>query len=124
MSRIEALRRMYASRPDDTRLQFGLALEYLEADRTEEGIELLQEYLERADDEGNGWGRLAGAYLKQGRVEEARKAYRKGIEAARRHGHPTMAEEFEADLADLDEPEPAAGTVSDPKEASSSEASE
>jgi hypothetical protein len=30
-----------------------------------------------------------------GRDDEAREAYRKGIEAASRHGHPTMAEEFE-----------------------------
>ncbi|MDX1566197.1 MAG: tetratricopeptide repeat protein [Longimicrobiales bacterium] len=101
MSRIDALRRMYQKRPDDSRLQFGLALEYLQSGRTEEGIDLLEEYLATADDEGNGWGRLAAAYLEQDREDEARKAYREGIEAARRHGHPTMAEEFEGALEEL-----------------------
>ncbi|MFP3947206.1 MAG: tetratricopeptide repeat protein [Gemmatimonadota bacterium] len=101
MSRIHVLRRMYARRPDDSRLQFGLALEYLQSGRTEEGVDLLEEYLDTSDDEGNGWGRLATVYREQNRVVEAREAYRKGIEAARRHGHPTMAEEFEEALAEL-----------------------
>lgn len=102
MSRIESLRRMYADRPDDSRLQFGLALEYLQAGRIEEGLELLEEYLATSDDEGNGWGRLASVYLEQEREDEAREAYRKGIEAARRHGHPTMAQEFEGALSELE----------------------
>jgi hypothetical protein len=37
-----------------------------------------------------------------GKEEEAREAYRKGIEAAYRHGHPTMAEEFEEVLEEWD----------------------
>lgn len=109
MSRIETLRRMYADRPDDARLQFGLALEYLQAGRTDEGVELLEEYLETSDDEGNGWGRLASVYLEQDRYDEAREAYRKGIEAARRHGHPTMAQEFESALSELEGPEDGVG---------------
>lgn len=94
---------MLESRPDDPRLQFGLALEYLEAGRTDEGVRLLRRYLEAGDDEGNGWGRLATVHENQGRIEEARKAYRRGIEAAERHGHPTMVEEFEAALASLED---------------------
>jgi hypothetical protein len=37
-----------------------------------------------------------------GRDEEARDAYRCGIEAAYKHGHPTMAEEFESELESWD----------------------
>lgn len=85
---------MLEKRPEDPRLKFGLALEVLKQDRIEEGISLLREYLAEADDEGNGWGRLGAALRDAGRPEEARSAYRKGIEAARRHGHPTMADEF------------------------------
>lgn len=102
MNRIDALQSMLERRPDDGRVQFGLALEYLDAGRFEEGVRLLQRYLEESEDEGNGWGRLAGAYRERGRTEEARDAYRKGIEAARRHDHPTMVEEFEAALEDLE----------------------
>lgn len=86
---------MLDRRPDDPRLLFGLALEYLGAGRREEGVEALRRYLGMADDEGNAWGRLGSVLRELGRNEEAREAYRNGIEAARRHGHPTMAEEFE-----------------------------
>lgn len=96
--RIAALERMLKRRPDDPRLRFGLALEYLSAGREEEGVGALRAYLDVADDEGNAWGRLGAALRRAGRDEEAREAYRKGIEAAHRHGHPTMAAEFEEEL--------------------------
>jgi Flp pilus assembly protein TadD len=92
--RLAALERMLGNRPDDSRLRFGLALEYLNAGRTEEAVKELRAYLGATDDEGNGWGRLGAALTDLGREEEARDAYRNGIEAAVRHGHPTMAEEL------------------------------
>lgn len=98
--RITALEAMLERRPDDPRLRFGLALEYLGAGRTEDGVEALRRYLDLADDEGNAWGRLGAALRLLGRDDEAREAYRTGIEAARRHGHPSMAEEFEELLED------------------------
>nr|MBA2669526.1 hypothetical protein [Gemmatimonadota bacterium] len=51
---------------------------------------------------GNAFGRLAAALLRLGREEEAREAYRRGIDAAYRHGHPTMAMEFEEALEEMD----------------------
>jgi Flp pilus assembly protein TadD len=96
--RAHALERMLAKRPDDPRLLFGLALEYLGADRLEEGVETLRRYLELADDEGNAWGRLAAALRPLGREDEARDALLRGIEAATRHGHPTLADELRAVL--------------------------
>lgn len=92
---------MLAGRPDDVRLRFGVALEYLKAGRTEDGVRELRRYLEEADDEGNGWGRLGAALLDLGRDEEAANAYRTGIAAAERHGHPTMADEFREALEEL-----------------------
>ena len=100
--RIVALERMLRSRPDDPRLRFGLALEYLGEGRTEEGVRELRAYLERSDDEGNAWGRLGAALRDLGRDEEARRAYEEGVEAARRHGHPTLAAELEAVLQGWD----------------------
>ncbi len=101
--RVRALERMLDRRPDDARLRFGLALEYLGAGRTEEGVRELEIYLTSSDDEGNAWGRLGAALRSLGREGEARKAYERGIEAAERHGHPTMADEFRAELEEWDE---------------------
>ncbi|NNF38721.1 MAG: tetratricopeptide repeat protein, partial [Gemmatimonadetes bacterium] len=92
--RTDALLRMLERRPDDTRLRFGLALEYLKLDRLDEAVTQLQAYLESADDEGNAWGRLGDALRRLGRHDEAVAAFRRGIEVAEAHGHPTMAEEF------------------------------
>jgi Flp pilus assembly protein TadD len=91
-SRIDALQRMVERRPDDPRARFGLAVEFLQAGALEEGIRELTVYLGLADDEGNAWGRLGDALVALGRLEEAREAYRSGIDAANRHGHPTLAE--------------------------------
>jgi len=96
--RIEALKRMIETRPQDPRARFGLALEYERMERWEEAAETLRAYLGLADDEGNAWGRLARALRRLGREEEARDAYRRGIEAASRHGHPSMAAEFEEEM--------------------------
>lgn len=92
--RTRALERMLESRPDDVRLRFALAVEYLNAGRAEEGVEALRAYLAVADDEGNAWGRLASALDGLGRTDEALEALDRGIEAAERHGHPSMVEEF------------------------------
>lgn len=97
-SRIDSLRRMLESRPDDPRFRFGLALEYLREERLDEAVEELRRYLALADDEGNAWGRLGAALRSLGRDDEAREAYQAGIDASLRHGHPTMAEEFEGIL--------------------------
>lgn len=93
--RVEALERLLEKQPEDGRLRFGLALEYLKAGRDAEGVRELRAYLAATDDEGNAWGRLGAALRQMGQDEEAREAYRRGIEAAYRHGHPTMAAEFE-----------------------------
>ncbi|HUF13360.1 MAG TPA: hypothetical protein VMN78_09685 [Longimicrobiales bacterium] len=99
--RIGALRRMLERKPDDARARFGLAAEYERLGRWEDVARELAQYLARTEDEGNAWGRLGKALLELGREGEARDAYRRGIEAARRHGHPSMAAEFEETLEEL-----------------------
>lgn len=92
---------MLETRPDDPRARFGLALEYERAEDWEEAVRHLRLYLEKTDDEGNAYGRLARALLHLDRDEEARSAFRQGIEAANRHGHPTMAMDLEEELDEL-----------------------
>ena len=98
-SRIQIFEQMLASDPANTMVLFGLAKEYLKAGRDEELIATLNRYLEAADDEGNAFGMLAGAYERTGQRDKARDAYQRGIETAQRHGHPGMAEEYRMTLA-------------------------
>ena len=100
--RITALQRMLERNPADARMLFGLALEYEKAEQWAETADALQRYLDTAQDEGNAWGRLGNALRMLGRDEDARAAYRRGIEAALAHGHPSMAGEFEDILNDWD----------------------
>ncbi|HEX7119840.1 MAG TPA: tetratricopeptide repeat protein [Longimicrobiales bacterium] len=101
--RIDALRKMIERNPNDPRLRFGLALELEKLERWDEVAAELHEYLALSDDEGNAWGRLGNALRRLGRDEEAKDAYRKGIDAAHRHGHPGMAAEFEEVLEEWEE---------------------
>lgn len=100
--RIAALRKMAQSRPDDPRPRFGLAMEYEKAGLWDDVIGELRAYLSLTDDEGNAYGRLAKALREVGRDDEAKAAYQQGIDAAYRHGHPTMAGEFEDILENWD----------------------
>lgn len=100
-SRIEMLKKMAESRPHEPRARFGLALEYERLGRWEDVVSELERYLAMADDEGNAYGRLGRALRELGREDESRAAYRRGIEAAHRHGHPTMAMEFEEILEEI-----------------------
>jgi predicted Zn-dependent protease len=96
------MRAMVAKNPSNVLARFGLANEALKAQLYEEAAEHLRVYLDHHDDEGNGFGRLADALVKLVRVEEARDALLKGIDASRRFGHPGMVNEFEARLDELE----------------------
>lgn len=101
-SRLDAMRAMVAKNPNNALARFGLANEALKAQLYEEAAEQLRVYLSSHDDEGNGYGRLADALVHLGRTDEARDALKRGIDASRRCGHPSMANEFEARLDELE----------------------
>ena len=93
-SRIDIFRAMLESDPDNTAVMFGLAKEYEKAGRFDDVVEVLSDYLQRSDDEGNAYGMLAAAYIKLGNRDAARRAYEKGAEVAQAHGHPSMAQDY------------------------------
>jgi Flp pilus assembly protein TadD len=99
-ARLASLRRMAEQHPDDPRPRFGLALEHERRGEWADAVRELRAYLAIAKDEGNAYGRLGHALRELGELDAAREAYRQGIEAAYRHGHPTMAMEFEEVLED------------------------
>jgi predicted Zn-dependent protease len=101
-SRLETMRAMVAKNPTNALARFGLANEALKAQLYAEAAEHLRVYLSTHADEGNGYGRLAEALIHLGQVDEARTALREGIDVSRRFGHPSMANEFEARLDELE----------------------
>jgi hypothetical protein len=44
---------------------------------------------------------LARAYEKAEQRDQAKETYQRGIDAATKHGHPSMAEEYRMTLAEL-----------------------
>jgi len=100
-NRIEVFRQMLDAEPENTMVMFGLAKEYEKLDQHDEVIDLLEDYLAKADDEGNAYGVLANAYLRSGNREKAIETYKRGIEVSMAHGHPSMANEYKMTL-DLD----------------------
>ena len=100
-SRIALFRKMLESDAMNTVVRFGLANELLKLERWDEAASELQLYLAQADDQGNAYGKLAQAFERLGRIDEARTAYEQGIAAARKHGHPGLAQEFEMALSEM-----------------------
>lgn len=92
--RIEVFERMLEDDPGATMVMFGLANEYLKAGETEKSIAMLERYLKFGTDEGAGYGMLAKACEELGDRAKAKAAYKKGVEVALSHGHPSMAEDF------------------------------
>jgi Flp pilus assembly protein TadD len=101
--RLETLRAMVIKNPGHALARYGLANELVKAEKFDEALTVLRDYLAMHDDEGSAFRLLAACYIKLDRTDEAREAYRRGIEAANRHGHPGMAAEFEASLEGLDQ---------------------
>ena len=99
-SRIEVFEQILQSDPTNTAVLFGLAKEYEKAGDDPRLIEALERYLAAADDEGNAYGMLARAYERTNQPDKARGAYQRGVDVSMAHGHPGMAEEYRAILAD------------------------
>lgn len=99
--RIEIFKQMLADEPENTMVMFGLAKEYEKLGQNDEVISSLENYLAKADDEGNAYGMLAKAYEQTGDREKAKATYEKGIAVSNAHGHPSMANDYRMTL-DLD----------------------
>lgn len=100
-SRIDIFKQMLVNDPINSSILFGLAKEYEKAGETQEMIETLERYLAISDDEGNAFGMLARAYETAGQSDKAKETYQRGVDAATKHGHPSMAEEYRTSLEDL-----------------------
>lgn len=104
ISRIEIFKQILETDPSNSNVLFGLAKEYEKAGENEQLIAILDRYLASADDEGNAYGMLASAYERTGQRDKAKQVYERGIAAATSHGHPSMAEEYQAAIANCQIP--------------------
>ena len=101
-SRIDIFKQMLVNDPINSSILFGLAKEYEKVGQTTEMIETLERYLAISEDEGNAFGMLARAYETAAQPDKAQETYRRGIQAANTHGHPSMAEEYRLALEELE----------------------
>jgi predicted Zn-dependent protease len=93
-SRIQVFEQILTTDPSNTTVLFGLAKEYEKIGEDAKVIETLERYIAAADDEGNAYGMLAGAYERTNQTDKAREAYERGVQVSQAHGHPGMAEEY------------------------------
>jgi predicted Zn-dependent protease len=96
------MRQMVQKNPDNAMARFGFANELLKAEQWEDAERELRMYLEQHEDEGNGWLRYVDLLHRLGRVDDARSAAAKGIQAATKHRHSTLVAEIEERVEQLD----------------------
>jgi tetratricopeptide (TPR) repeat protein len=102
-SRREKIEALLAEEPGDVFLRYSLALE-LEGDgRWEEGLEILEDLARGTPPYVPAFHMAARHLVARGRIEEARRALREGIDAARAQGEAHAAGEMSELLMSLGE---------------------
>lgn len=101
-NKLEQFKKLVEKNPDNALARYSLANEYYKNKLYNETVEELLQYLSFYDDEGAGYRLLAQSYIELGETEKAKNTYLKGMKAAKRHGHPGMADEFEEALEFID----------------------
>ncbi len=86
MSRLEQLQKLLAAEPRDVFVNFALAMEYFKTGRHEEAIGQFGRVSELDPDYVAAYFQQGNSLVALGRYEEAKAAFRKGIEVARRKG--------------------------------------
>ena len=85
-SRIDIFAEMVKQQPGDALVWYGLASEYFKLERWSEATDALQKTVQLNPDYTAAYQMLGTALLAQGKLEEARRAWVEGIEAANRTG--------------------------------------
>ena len=101
-AKLDQFKKILEKNPENPLIRYSLANEYYKLKQFENALEHLLYYLNSYSDEGAGFRLLAQSYIELGETEKAKDAYKKGIDAARRHGHPGMADEFEEAIEFID----------------------
>ena len=103
MSRRQQLEQMLADSPDDTFLQYGLAMEHVQEGDVAEGKRRLREVIGNDADYQAAYFQLGQLLADEDATAEARKVLAEGIAAAKRVGATHAAEEMAGFLETLDD---------------------
>ena len=98
-ARIEAFEAMAEGQPEDAMIWYGLANEYVKLERWSEAAEALSRVVRLNADLTAAYQLLGTALAHLGRREEARRAWRDGIEVANRTGAWKARQHMEGLLA-------------------------
>jgi predicted Zn-dependent protease len=85
-SRIDIFAEMVKQQPGDAMIWYGLASEYIKAEKWSEATEALQRVVQLNPDYTAAYQMLGSALMNQSKQEEACRAWTEGIEAANRTG--------------------------------------
>jgi predicted Zn-dependent protease len=99
-SRIDIFAEMVKQQPADAMIWYGLASEYVKAERWSEAADALRKVVALNSDYTAAYQMLGSALLNQGEMEEARLAWTKGIEVADRTGAWKARQHMEGLLKD------------------------
>ncbi len=100
-TRLELLTAMVEKDPDDTFLQYAIALEYVGANRLEEAAATLESLMIKSPDYPSGFHQAARVYERLERTADARRCYESGMACADRAGDPHAKAEMSMALAAL-----------------------
>jgi tetratricopeptide (TPR) repeat protein len=97
-NRLEILRGMVASNPDDSFARYGLAMEHVKSGNLQEAVEQFDQLLKTNAKYPAAYFHGGQALEKLGKIEEARALYEKGIEVTTVMGDAHTRSELQAAL--------------------------
>ncbi len=100
-SRIDIFTEMVKQQPDDALVWYGLASEYVKAERWSEAADALRRVVRINPDYTAAYQMLGTSLMNEGQEEEARNAWTEGIEVARRTGAWKAQQHMEGLLSNM-----------------------
>ena len=100
-SRLETLEGFVRERPTDAFAYYGLAMEYINAGRTEDALATFQKLIGFNPNYSAGYHQAGLLLTRLARVDEAKEMFKRGIEVAGRNGEAHSKMEMEEALHDL-----------------------
>ena len=103
IDRLEALRSILDRNPTDRLARYGLAMEYVKAGGFEQAVAQFEELIKLQPDHAYACFHAGQTLEKLGRLDDARRMYKRGLEAAGLKGDTHARDELQSELDRLGE---------------------